>query len=47
MIRSGAWAARRCWPSSPELETSARFTPALRSIAIACAGGSDSQASLL
>ena len=30
---------RRCLPSSPELETSARLTPALRRIAIASFGG--------
>jgi hypothetical protein len=37
----------RCWPSSPEEETSARFTPALRRIATASAGGSISHASWL
>ena len=47
MIRSGA-SARSFWvPSSSELETSARFTPAFRRIAIASFGGTTLHASWL
>jgi len=46
-ISSGAAAASRCCPSSPALDTSARFTPALRKMAIAACGGSTSHASWL
>ncbi len=46
-IRSGASATSRCVPSSPELDTSARFRPALRRMATASLGGSRSQASWL
>jgi hypothetical protein len=47
ITRSGAAWYRRCWPSSPALEISARLTPALRMISIACGTGTSSQASWL
>jgi hypothetical protein len=45
MTMSGASATSFCVPSSFELDTSARFTPLLRSSSAACFGGTISQAS--
>jgi hypothetical protein len=47
MTMSGASATSLCVPSSCELDTSARFTPALRSSSAACSGGTTSHASWL
>ncbi len=44
---SGASARSFCVPSSSELDTRARFTPALRSSATASFGGTTLQASWL
>ena len=47
MIRSGASARSICVPSSLELDTSARLTPALRRMATASLGGTTLHASWL